>query len=309
MVIPFLVADLKHHGDWYYHGWEEVLCSRFLFASALALLGVEAVLARSRGLGKNRCQLLVLWGLLKPLQQFRAYVAESFTDCCKRIHEEWGLEEPPDGYEETYCFDSWVKSGRIEVAATQHAHGTNSEVVLWFVARRRWKDRGIKGEQCYNAFLFEALTRAKMRIHVLLEDLRHEEILPSGKKYWGKGLRLGLRKHQFIGDKKMSSAKHTLNILRLLNYCQRFLMDAEEATAALQDRKDSDGTPVANLTHGQGWIHTWIEQVSSIAMHVTKAHNKEILLLPLIIDQKANRCTFRSIMKTRSIVSLTGGHA
>ena len=89
----------------------------------------------------------------------------------------------------------------------------------------------------------------------------------------------------------------------------RFLMDAEEATAALQDRKDSDGTPVANLTHGQGWIHTWIEQVSAIAMHVTKAHNKEILLLPLIIDQKATRCTFRSIMKTRNIVSLMGGHA
>ena len=89
----------------------------------------------------------------------------------------------------------------------------------------------------------------------------------------------------------------------------RFRMDAEEATAALQDRKDSDGIPVTNLTHEQGWIDAWIEEVSNIAMHVTKANSKEILLLRLIIDQKANRCTFRSIMRTRNIVSLTGGHA
>ena len=69
-----------------------------------------------------------------------------------------------------------------------------------------------------------------MRIHVLLEDLRHEEILPSSRKFWTKGLRLGLRKEQFIAEKKMSSAKHTLNILRLLNYCKQNLKDVHNVS-------------------------------------------------------------------------------
>ena len=89
----------------------------------------------------------------------------------------------------------------------------------------------------------------------------------------------------------------------------RFFVDEEVATAALQNRKDIDGAPMANLTYGQAKIHTWIDEVSDVAIYMTKAHDKEILTLRLIIDRKANRCTFRSIMKTRNIVSLTGGHA
>ncbi len=41
----------------------------------------------------------------------------------------------------------------------------------------------------------------------------------------------------------------------------RFFVDAEVATAALQNRKGSDGAPVANLTYRQAKIHKWIDEV------------------------------------------------
>ena len=41
----------------------------------------------------------------------------------------------------------------------------------------------------------------------------------------------------------------------------RFFVDAEVATDALQNRKGTDGAPVANLTERQEKIHVWLDEV------------------------------------------------
>ena len=75
----------------------------------------------------------------------------------------------------------------------QNAHGSDANVVLWFLVRRQRDDWGLCGEQNYSEFLFEAMTRAKLRQHVSLEDLREEECLPQTEPYWTDGYDLGIR--------------------------------------------------------------------------------------------------------------------
>ena len=206
MVIPWFFGDLRWYGDWVYHNWDEVLRSRFAFAGALGILAVELVLAYLRGVGKEPCQILILWGLLKPLKQFQDYVAQNFKGVCEEVHGAWDLPEPLEGCSGAYNFYAWLASERITFKYTQNAHGTDAEVVLWFLVRRKFNDHGLLGEQTFNAYLFEAMTRAKLRLHVLGEHL-HEQNTRNSRS-----------------STNMALAKRAQKVLRVFEHCDDLLV-------------------------------------------------------------------------------------
>ena len=95
--------------------------------------------------------------------------------------------DPGCDYSATYDLDLWISLGCFQYKCAQNAHGTTSEVVLWFLVRRLDVDLGLRGDQTAAAYIFEQCTRASLRQHLFLEDLRDQETLPTVQPFWSEG--------------------------------------------------------------------------------------------------------------------------
>ena len=121
-----------------------------------------------------------------------------------------------------YDLGLWRKAGRMQVKAAQNAHGSNAEVSLWFLVRRRKLDAGYRGEQTYNAYLFEQCTRASLRQHVFCEDLRGCVQLPRKEPFWTSGRQLGVRSlESYVVGFPESVAKRVIKVLRLICWLEQ----------------------------------------------------------------------------------------
>ena len=138
-VVPCIFADLDKGNDWTYAPPKcaarpqqiEVQRSRCMFSAALHVVAVEMVLAHGRGLGARRCQLLIMWSLHSPLDQFAAFLRKYVADACQCVHDFWGLPQLDSDWEKTYSFDIWIEDGRLQIKATQDAHGTDADIVVF----------------------------------------------------------------------------------------------------------------------------------------------------------------------------------
>ena len=208
----------------------EILRHRLLFAQVLAVVAVEMVLADARGFRAGKCQLLIMWCLKTPLELLVAFLKESIVEACWSVHQQWGLAEPCNGYCLTYDLSLWISTQRFQYRTGQNAHGSASDVVLWFLVRRFDADWGLRGEQTFAPFVFEQCSRATLRQHLFLEDLRAEEWLPSVEPYWSEGWKLGIRQHwQYRSCVSQSDAMCTLTVLRIIQYATVVLVDRHSA--------------------------------------------------------------------------------
>jgi hypothetical protein len=212
------------YGDWKFAASNEVRRSFTLFSVGLFVIAVEMVLAHSRGCAEGVCQVLVMWCLKTPLHEFLFFLDAMVAHACWHIHNVWGLEQPQQGYELVYSLTAWMQSGRFQFKSGQNAHGSNVEVSLWFLVRRQEADQGLRGEQTYSAYVFEQSTRATLRQHVFLEDLRAEEVVPNWDPFWSDAWALGLReREQYSASASESVGKRTLQSLRVLQYLEESL--------------------------------------------------------------------------------------
>ena len=221
LVVPHLFADL--HEDWQYcqpmAEDSEVRRSRTLFRCVLFVLGIEMVLAHSRARPHDKCQILIMWCLKTPLEELLAFLETHIVNACWTVHSEWGIEAPSQGYSLAYELGSWLQEGRVQCKAAQNAHGSNAEVSLWFLVRRRRLDAGYRGEQTQGAYLFEQCTRASLRQHIFCEDLRGCVVLPREQPFWTEGWELGVRHtEQFVSGAPVSVAKRTMKVLKLCRW-------------------------------------------------------------------------------------------
>ena len=221
LVVPHFFADL--HEDWQYcqpmAEDSEVRRSRTLFRCVLFVLCIEMVLAHARHRPPDKCQILIMWCLKTPLEELLAFLEMHIVNVCWFVHREWGIDAPAQGYSLAYELGSWLQEGRLQCKAAQNAHGSNAEVSLWFLVRRRRLDAGYRGEQTFGAFLFEQCTRASLRQHIFCEDLRGCVVLPRKEPFWTEGWELGVRHfEQFVSDAPVSVAKRTLKVLKLCRW-------------------------------------------------------------------------------------------
>jgi hypothetical protein len=220
-VIPWIFDDLAKTDEWEYAGRGEVLRSRRMFARALEVLAIEVVLAESRGVGQERCQVVVMWALHNPLDQLEALVDAGLRDACAKVHETWKIPTPAEGCGAAYNYESLKHTKRLQFKATSNAHGTNAEVAIWFLVRRKKGDRGLRGLQTTSGVLFEAMTRAKFRQHVFVEDLRESETLPAVEPFWTEGFNVGIKERwQFQERVTRSQGGRTLQALKVLSHCE-----------------------------------------------------------------------------------------
>ena len=76
--------------------------------------------------------MLVVWCLKTPLTQLLDFLGASVVDACRKVHKLWGIREPRDGYADTYDLSTWMMDQRFQAKAGQNAHGSESEIALWF---------------------------------------------------------------------------------------------------------------------------------------------------------------------------------
>ena len=93
-----------------------------------------------------------MWSLLTPLDSLEDFIEENCVEACARIHTEWQLARPPEGFESAYSLDAWKADNRIQFKAVENAHGTNGEVTFNFITRTRKSDAGIMGAQLDEAY-------------------------------------------------------------------------------------------------------------------------------------------------------------
>ena len=175
-----------------------------------------------------------------------AFLERFIIDTCWIVHNEWGIEAPFRGYPVAYDLGSWLQDGRMRVKAAQNAHGSNAEVSLWFLVRRRRLDAGYRGEQTYNAYLFEQCTRASLRQHVFCEDLRGSVQLPRKEPFWADGWQLGVRGwEQFVDEFPESVAKRTIKVLKLIRWLEEAVVEQHGVQSIdYVNTYDEQGVPV-----------------------------------------------------------------
>ena len=182
--------------------------SKCLFGVALGVLAMEMVLAYARPSHSCCCRVLVMWALLTPLDHFEDFIHENLVPACQKVHEEWGIREPSETCAMAYDFDEWKNQEHLQLKATQNARGSNGEVILDFISRRRLLDKVIEGDGVQDAYLFEGLSRAHLRHHVFVEDLRANEELPFSLQ--SEGMRLGLHSRQFVNKPQDAASRQSL---------------------------------------------------------------------------------------------------
>lgn len=232
LVLPYFFKEAKHADLWTYSESSEVLTNPevlrhpHIFAHALTITAAEMVLAEARGPRSGCCQILIMWCLRQPLHMLLSFLDAFLVDACRKFYELWGLEDPPKTYALTYSLPMWMQTSRFQAKAAQNAHGSNTEIALWFLVRRRQNDFGLRGEQTQSAFLFEQCSRATLRQHVFVEDLRSEEMLPDWDPFWTQGWELGLRSDaQYSHYTSESVGKRTLRLLRLFRHLHDALVE------------------------------------------------------------------------------------
>ena len=108
-----------------------------------------------------------MWSLLTPLDSLEDFNEKNCVNACVRIHTEWKLAPPPEGFESAYSFDAWKADNRIHFKAVEkNAHGANGEVTFNFITRRRKLDTGIIGARFDEAYIFEGTGRAASATHI-----------------------------------------------------------------------------------------------------------------------------------------------
>ena len=109
--------------DWYYEyfsGREEIEASKCLFSAALSGIAMEMVLALARSSHRVSYHILVMWSLLTPLDSLEDFIEENCA--CTRIHTEWNLSPPTEGFESAHIFDAWKADNRMQFKAVENAH-------------------------------------------------------------------------------------------------------------------------------------------------------------------------------------------
>ena len=222
-LLPYLFSNLIKDNDWTFAENSEVLRSSAMFTCALAVIGIEMVLGYMRGCPAGACQILIMWCLLCPLTELMSFIDAFCVEVCKSVHEIFNIPQPTEGYEGAYNYSSWIHTRRLQFKAAQNAQGSDADIAMWFIARRRRNDKGLRGEQTLGPFINEMGSRAKIRQHGFFEDLREEEVAPNGKAFRGEALKLGIK--NFCHKATDSSGKRLLRTYRVRDFMQKSLDD------------------------------------------------------------------------------------
>ena len=100
-----------------------------------------------------------------------------------------------------------MSTQRFQYKSGQNAHGSTSEVALWFLVRRLDVDWGLGRDQTNAAYVFEHCSRATLRQHLSEEPFRTE------------GWELGISEiRQYRRTAPISRAKRTFSIF--IRRCQ-----------------------------------------------------------------------------------------
>ena len=196
----------------------ELLRTRTVFETALAVLCMEMVLSAARGQSPGRCSILVMWHLLRPLHNFQAFVEAAAESHCWDICREWGVQAP--FHADAFNAQAWLADGRMCFKAVQDAHGTTADVSFFFLLKRRSSDRGWRGDQAEHPYVLQALSRAVLRQHLFIEDLHDECVLPDTRDF-----RDQVRTYKTHTGRAVTvaEAKRCLRMLRLRSFCDREL--------------------------------------------------------------------------------------
>ena len=233
-LLPYLFSNLIKDNDWTFAENSEVLRSSAMFTCALAVIGIEMVLGYMRGNPAGACQILIMWCLLCPLTELMSFIDAFCVDVCRSVHEIFNIPQPTEGYEGAYNYSSWIHTRRLQFKAAQNAQGSDADIAMWFIARRRRNDKGLRGEQTLGPFILEMGSRAKIRQHGFFEDLREEEVAPNGKAFRGEALKLGIT--NFCTNETDSNGKRLLRTYKVRDFMQKSLddtfcgLDADSAT-------------------------------------------------------------------------------
>ena len=130
LILPYFFEPIHH--QWDYSESTEVSRNSTIFTHVLAIVATEMVLAQARGCRSGHCQVLVMWCLKTPLNQLLEFLDASLADACWKVHELWRIREPRGGCANTYNLSAWMRDQRFQAKAGQSAHGSHSEIALWF---------------------------------------------------------------------------------------------------------------------------------------------------------------------------------
>lgn len=180
--------------DWVHHSvtqeisWSSAFCHHVIQFVALETVAVMCGSAGERGGGM--CLVSFWKGFLG---QIETLLNQQLPDVCKIVHQRLGIPLPTDGLD-CYCMTTLRAKGLLTISAALAAGGADGLVEILRLPHRQKLDWGWLGSPTERHLQLIATSRASRRLHVLVEDLRPEIILPSGHvPTLREGMALGLK--------------------------------------------------------------------------------------------------------------------
>lgn len=197
-MIPVLFYRVS---DWVTKGYE-CQASLTLFLSIAMVLAAEAL----RSLRQPKPTTVVVTAfLLKQLRALEAFVQIAVPQICVVMQAMAGMTGVTAGQVQA-ILEHWQFRGPYSVG------GANADVAVCLGVRRQSADKAWRGLALERPLVYTALTRAKHRAYIFLEDLREEVLLPHHGPQANEGRLLGLR--NFAGPQKnLTGAAVTAHLL------------------------------------------------------------------------------------------------
>lgn len=159
-------------------GNNECEASFTLFLAVAMVLAAEALKSLRE---QRRATVVVTAFLLKQLRALEAFVRMAVPQICASMQEEVTASQV------AAVMEQWQFRGPYSVG------GANADVAICLGVRRQRRDNAWRGLALEKPLVYTALTRAKERCYIFLEDLRDEVILPHRGPQASEGHTLGLR--------------------------------------------------------------------------------------------------------------------
>ena len=114
--------------------------------------------------GSPHHDILCLWFLKKTKLQFEKFLTYNLPLACAKVCDLWGLEKPPNLLK--------VCLGGVTCKTVQAAHGSDHDVVIAPILRRRGSDSSWAGDVLEAHHLWQAFARAKRRVYIPMGNMR-----------------------------------------------------------------------------------------------------------------------------------------
>ena len=175
-----LLTPLRRLDDWHhYNTTPEIMwsasfvkhCASILAVELVALLHKDAVVDFKGGIHI----VSFLKGFLAELQ---AFLEIHLADLCSAVHRHFRLKQPQGGLER-YTYASVRHAKALSISTALAAGGGDGPVEILCLPHRQAGDWGWAGDATQRHLLFIAASRYSKRLHVVVEDLRDEIVVPD----------------------------------------------------------------------------------------------------------------------------------